>query len=209
MARSESGISDAICSASSTRVVTKMSRECGPWELPTSWLRPSIAMGAPGFGTSRHVNLFMNSRQNQRLPVEQVGLPALLWFASQSGQLLDADIPELHWITMAGNSKVARAPVLAWVRMIRQKGGYVAQVRIENGRAVEFDLDRRSLHRDLFEVPLPSRPQITVVCANHPIGGAIHLPRVKALGLIARVIQNLDLAHTDVGRVARARIADG
>jgi hypothetical protein len=54
-----------------------------------------------------------------------VQFPLNIYATKESGQLLDADVPELHWITIAGNSKVARASVLAWVRMIRQKVGYV------------------------------------------------------------------------------------
>ena len=50
---------------------------------------------------------FVNWRGRIRGFLDQFGLPVPLWSAGQSGQSLDADVPELHWITMAGKSKVA------------------------------------------------------------------------------------------------------
>src|SRR5882724_6141414 len=77
-------------------------------------------------GTAPAMGWFVNWRGRIRGSLDQFGLPVPLWSAGQSGQWLDADVPELDWINIAGKSKVARAPVLAWVRMIRQKVGCVA-----------------------------------------------------------------------------------
>ena len=60
----------------------------------------------------------------------------------QSGQFPDAEAAKLHGIRVAGQSKMPGAPVFAGVRMISHEVGYVAQIGVEYGRAVEFNLDR-------------------------------------------------------------------
>ncbi len=68
---------------------------------------------------------------------------------------------------------------------------------------------RRSNDGHFHEVPLAGGTQIAALDGHHAIGRAAELPRVE-LGVERRVVvEDLHLAHAQVGVVAAARIANG
>lgn len=55
--------------------------------------------------------------------------------------LLDLEIAELHRIIVTGQAKVAGGPVLTRVRLFSHELGDTAQVRFENSRSIQVNLD--------------------------------------------------------------------
>src|SRR5262249_50983141 len=108
-----------------------------------------------------------------------------------------------------GEAEVARGAALARVRRVGHELLDVGEVRIEDHRAVELDLDLRALDGDLLEVPLAHRPEVAALRGDHAIGRAVRLARVDPpLIPPVAVVEDLELAHAQVGGVAVARISD-
>src|SRR5262245_60048281 len=105
---------------------------------------------------------------------------------------------------MAGEAEEARGPVLAGVRVIAHVVGDLAQVGVEYDGAVELDFDLRAADGDLLEVPLADGTLIAAVRGDHAVGGAVVLAGIELGVFRRRVVENLQLAHADVGRVAAA-----
>ena len=89
--------------------------------------------------------------------------------------------------------------------------GDLAQVAVEDERAVQLDLDLRAVDGDFLEVPFADGALIAARGGDHAVGRAVGLARVNLLagGLFVVVVEDLDFAHADVGGVAVAGIADG
>ena len=56
---------------------------------------------------------------------------------------------------------------------------HLAQVRIQDGRAIQLDLDRGTLHGYLLVVPLARGAQVAAMGRDHAIGGTMVLAGIE------------------------------
>src|SRR5262249_7058839 len=62
---------------------------------------------------------------------------------------------------------------------------------------------------DLLEIPVADGPLEAAMGGNHAVCRAVILAWVEVGVLLGRIIEDLELAHADVGGVAIAGVADG
>src|SRR5262249_18916921 len=74
-------------------------------------------------------------------------------------QPLDLHAPERHRVVVPAEAEVPDLEVLARVGLVAHELRHLAQVGVEDARAVQLHLNRRAAHYHLHEVPLPDRPQ--------------------------------------------------
>src|SRR5262245_59397953 len=70
---------------------------------------------------------------------------------------LNANVAELHWIIMSGETEIAGFAVLAGMLMIGHVISDLAEVSVQNHRAVQLHFDGRSFHRHFLEIPFADR----------------------------------------------------
>ena len=84
------------------------------------------------------------------------------------------------------------------------------EIGVENHGAVEFYPGAGALNGNFLEIPFTDRVLITAGGGDHTVGGAVSLAGIDgAFYFFVVVVENLEFAHADVGRVAGAGIADG
>src|SRR5271157_3175405 len=94
-------------------------------------------------------------------------------------QWLDCDVAELDRVVVAGETKEAGGPVLAGVGGVGHEVLDGAQVGVEDHGAVELDLDLRTLHGHLLEVPEANRALVADLGGNHAVGRTVVLAWVE------------------------------
>src|SRR5689334_12500507 len=110
---------------------------------------------------------------------------------------------------MPRKAEMSGLPVLARMRMIRKILIYLAEVCVENRRAVQIDFDRRSLHGYFLKIPFAYRPQEPSLRRGHSVSGTVRLTWIEIFVFRIGIVQHLQFAHPDVCRVSGTRIADG
>ena len=80
---------------------------------------------------------------------------------------------------MARKSEMTFLVILARMRTFSHELGHLAQVRIQDGRAIQLDLDRGTLHGYLLVVPLARGAQVAAVGRDHAIGRTMVLASIK------------------------------
>ena len=110
---------------------------------------------------------------------------------------------------MTGEAEEAGRSIFAGVGRVGHELLDLAQIGVEDDRAVQLDLDLRSLDGHFLEVPLADRAQIAACGGDHAVGRAVRLASVEGFRVLrVTVIQDLKLAHAVIGCVTLAGITD-
>ena len=103
---------------------------------------------------AKSANLVSVPDRHQAITLVQIQRPILGLITFQP---LNAYIAEVDSITMASKTKMSILVLFTWMGPLCHVFGNLAKVRIQNGRPVKLNLDRRTFDSHLLIVPLACR----------------------------------------------------
>src|SRR5262249_51813246 len=121
---------------------------------------------------------------------------------------LDHHVTEFDRVAVAGESEETACAILARVCGIGHVVTDLAEVGIDDDRPIQFNLDLRALDGAFLEVPFTDRPEVAALRRHHTVGRAAILPRVELGILVGGVVEDLQLAHADIGGIPLTRVSD-